>query len=120
MIDLDLVDNIDLPAIELFNKSVYSANDNVHILTDEVYLACSDYKLLDEYMLYDETQGKAFYLLWCKFIICAAYNDDATHFSLNDMELFLNGIPKYLDFAVKHDKLNKIKERKHELEKDFV
>lgn len=120
MIDTDSLCNIDLQAIELFNKSVYSANDDKHILKIEVYFTCSDNKLLNEYMLYDEKQGNDFYLLWHRFISCVVLEDDASHFSLDDMERFLNGIPKYLDFAIKHDKLIKIKERKQELEKDFV
>lgn len=120
MIYTDSLYNIDLQAIELFNNSVYSASDDKHILKIEVYLTCSDNKLLNEYMLYDEKQGLDFYMLWHKFISCVVLDDNAIHFSLDDMERFLNGMPKYLDFASKHDKLIKIKERKQELEKDFV
>lgn len=113
--------NMDLAAIKLFNDSVYSSKDPDHVFTDYVFDLCCDDELRSNYAKHDAVNGNLFIFMWQKFW-CEIFNvgnDENNEFTTNDMEKFLNILPKFIDFASKADKIMEMNRRLTELQKDF-
>lgn len=111
--------DMDIAAIKLFNDSVYSSKDPDHVFTDYVFDLCSDDDLRTKYAHHDSVNGNLFIFLWQKFW-SNIFNGDDTHFTLKDMNTFLNVLTKFIDFASKADKIMEMDRRITELQKDFV
>jgi len=110
--------NMDLAAIKLFNDSVYSSKDPDHVFTDYVFDLCCDDDLRTKYAYHDSVNGNLFIFMWQKFW-CEIFNGGNDEFTTNDMEKFLNILPKFIEFASKADKIMKMDRRLTELQKDF-
>lgn len=113
--------NMDLETIRLFNDSVYSSKDSDHVFTDYVFDLCCDDELRTNYSKHDAVNGNLFIFMWHKFWcdIFNSGNDEDNEFTFEDMKTFLNILPKFIDFAVKANKIMEMDRRLTELQKDF-